>query len=356
MTQNLINGAKLNKRAERLTRGHIFIMMAIVEKSIVCKNRTNVREDYMDLENRQIPIIVVHKGKQKYLKNCIDCAKEHGNTVILIGDDQNQGMCDAWISYKECESELFEEFRKNYIHMSSNSVFFELICFERYFYVYQYMVKHELDECVMIDSDALVFGKVTSALIPEGTEMASSWFEEQREYRWAVCPHFTYWTRRGIRDFLQFCIDSYKEEDKRKLLIEKYEFHQRTQSPGGICDMTLLYLWMKQTDFKVENFSLRKGTVIDYNINEPNIDTVSYVMWDRYGMKRILFEDGIPHFVQQEDGKRVPVLVIHAWGGSKKYMGILKDKKEGSFYYDWARGTAWIAKRAQKLIGIFHKK
>ena len=116
--------------------------------------------------------------------------------------------------------------------------------------------------------------------------------------------------------------------------------------------MTLLYLWMKQTTLRVENFSRRTDPVIDYNINEPKIDTRAYVMRERYGMKEISFVDGIPYFTREEDGKKVSVLVIHAWGGSKKYMGILKDGKESNLSYDWARGTAWIAKRWQKLLSL----
>lgn len=303
-------------------------------------------------DKRQIPVIVVHKGNQKYLKNCITCAEGHGNKVILIGDEKNRNMCSGWISCEDCESDLFEEFTKSYVHMSSNSEFFELICFQRYFYVYQYLMTHDMTECVMIDSDALVFGEVTSELIPEHTAMASCWYEVQKEYQWAVCPHFTYWTREGLLNFLEFCIGSYRDGERMQPLKEKYQFHQDNHTAGGICDMTLLYLWMKQTNLVVENFSRRKELVIDYNINEPRIDTVSYVMRQKYGMKQIIFEEGVPHFIREEDGEKVPVLVIHAWGGSKKYMGILKDGKESDFCYDRARGTAWIAKRWQKLISL----
>lgn len=304
---------------------------------------------------RQIPVIVVHKGNQKYLKNCILCAKQHGNDIILIGDEKNRGMCEKWISAKECDSELFVEFEQNYVHMSSNSEFFELICFQRYFYVYQYMLMHDLEECVMIDSDALVFEKVTGALIAEGVQMASCWYERQKEYQWSVCPHFTYWTKDGLLDFLYFCIDAYKDDEKRKPLEEKYKFHQDNHTAGGICDMTLLYLWMKQTKLPVENFSTRTERVVDYNINEARIDTVTYEMWNRYGMKRIIFEHGTPHFVRAEDGKKVPVIMIHAWGGSKKFMGILKDERESVLWYDWARTTAWIAKHWQKVVSLLKR-
>lgn len=303
-------------------------------------------------DKRQIPVIVVHKGNQNYLKNCIACAAEHGNSVILIGDEKNRDMCEGWISCEDCESELFTEFTGHYVHMSSNSEFFELICFQRYFYVYQYLITHDLTECVMIDSDALVFGEVTSELIADGTVMASCWYERQKEYQWSVCPHFTYWSSEGLLDFLRFCIASYTDEERMKPLREKYQFHQDNHTAGGICDMTLLYLWMKQTTLRVENFSRRTDPLIDYNINEPKIDTRAYVMRERYGMKEISFVDGIPYFTREEDGKKVPVLVIHAWGGSKKYMGILKDGKESNLSYDWARGTAWIAKRWQKLLSF----
>ena len=143
-------------------------------------------------DKRQIPVIVVHKGNQKYLKNCIACAAEHGNSVILIGDEKNRDMCEGWI---RCGVP------RPFVHMSSNSEFFELICFQRYFYVYQYLITHDLTECVMIDSDALVFGEVTSELIADGAMMASCWYERQKEYQWSVCPHFTYWTSEGLLDF-----------------------------------------------------------------------------------------------------------------------------------------------------------
>ena len=59
--------------------------------------------------------------------------------------------------------------------------------------------------------------------------------------------------------------------------------------------------------------------------------------------------------MRAEDGKKVPVVMIHAWGGSKKFMGILKDEKESVLWYDWARTTAWIAKSWQKVLSLFKK-
>lgn len=316
----------------------------------------------MAYNKEQIPVIVVHKGNQKYLENCIRCAEKAGNTVILIGDEKNRTMCENWISCEDCESDLFGEFKKNYVHMSSNSEFFELICFQRYFYVYEYMRKRGLTQSVMIDSDGLVYREITAELIPAGTQMGSSWYEKQKPYQWTVCPHFTYWTQEGLADFVRFCVDSYRSGEGMKLLKEKYRYHTDNKQAGGICDMTLLYLWMKQTDMQVENFSARTDEVIDYNINEPRIGEVAYVMRQRYGMKQVLFLHSeahggarMPHFVRAEDNKSVPVIMIHAWGGSKKYMGVLKDGKESNLCYDWARGTAWVAKRWNQCMALLRR-
>lgn len=58
-----------------------------------------------------------------------------------------------------------------------------------------------------------------------------------------------------LKEFINFCIEIY--ENRKELLLEKWNAHKDYILPGGICEMSLLYLWIRETRLRVKNIGLR---------------------------------------------------------------------------------------------------
>ena len=193
---------------------------------------------------KTLPILFVHSGKQWYLKKTIRMAEAYNDEVFLLGDRSNQMFCRNWIAQDSLNQKRFLEFKKVYRHMSSNLYEFELNCFKRFYLIYEFMIQQDICECIMLDSDLCSFVSYLKLdFVQSGFDAAYSIPEKQEPFVWAGSPHMSYWKVEGLKQFLEFIEDSYK--NNIELLERKYQYHKESGKDGGICDMTLLYLWMK---------------------------------------------------------------------------------------------------------------
>ena len=107
----------------------------------------------MCLENKDIPVLFVHSGKQGYLKRTIRLAQEYNKRVFLLGDQYNKGYCNNWIEQGSLSQDRFDKFKNLYRHMSTNPYIFELNCFKRFYLIYEYMKVSGESKCILLDSD-----------------------------------------------------------------------------------------------------------------------------------------------------------------------------------------------------------
>ena len=77
---------------------------------------------------KNIPLIVIHKGNQDYLKSCVSSIEKY-HEIYLIGNDENKGLIQNWVSFESLDNHYFKMFDEAYVHMSTNSSVFEKICF-----------------------------------------------------------------------------------------------------------------------------------------------------------------------------------------------------------------------------------
>lgn len=175
------------------------------------------------------PLIFIHEGNQSYLKTAIRCAIDWHNDVILIGDKSNEAYCDNWVDANQLNLCEFEKFSKIYKHMSRNPYWFELICFKRYFMLYEYVKQNGLNEFILCDSDLLVFGDLSKFNYGR-YEAAFSYCEDQSNYRWAASPHCSFWTVNALRKFIDFVIETYK--NNIATLQKKWSYHLHNNVGG----------------------------------------------------------------------------------------------------------------------------
>lgn len=290
-------------------------------------------------------IIIVHRGNQKYLNICINTAKKYGNDVVIIGDKSNSGY-SSWCDSDSLKTERLEHFSRVYKHMSPNRFNFEKICFERYYLIWEYMRKNKISDCIMMDSDVLVYTDINNLDFSD-YEFAVSY---EKKYECAS-PHFSYWTYDAIDDFTRFIIDIYEKECE--ILEEKWNRHVTQKIPGGICDMTLLYHYVNRTNKKYLNIesqdSLRHfNGMIDNQLDEDYYGEIQMKKDEKYGIRVVSNRDSGLYYTAI-DGTDYKILTIHAQGVSKQYMHSLARCHTDSLSMFISKTLFWIEKALLKI-------
>ena len=304
------------------------------------------------MNDSKVTMIVVHRGNQGYLRDALCCARNAGNEVVLIGDESNSKDVN-WVDFKSCQSGKYEHFAKIYEHMSSNPYKFELICFERYFLTYEYMKKSGLTDCVMMDSDVCLYEQVTKETF-QNAELAISIPEQKTEYSMSASAHFSYWTIGAMEAMLEFLIASY--EKKLPEIYEKWEWHKKTGMPGGICDMTLLYLFAKQYKGSVLNTDLQLRPLLFDQVMSDFRNHGTEFLTMKNGHTKAVFknEDGKLCY-KSVNNQLYPVLYIHAQGGDKRYIFAISRKRTGALWLEMGNAKFWanrIYEKVMRTIGI----
>jgi hypothetical protein len=208
--------------------------------------------------------------------------------------------------------------------MSTNPEMIETSCFKRFFYAYEYARVNALTDVWIIDSDVMIFTDLKEIskngkwldLYDAGLSIPN---QEYLSYDWAASPHTSWWKFEGLKNFIEFILNTYTSNIS--ILEEKYNFNRTAGSRGGICDMTLLYLW--SLDKKIFNFSdqIAGGFYIDHNINQKNIlNNIEVKM--KYGIKQVTYDKKSVRIIAV-DGNEIKVGSLHFQGRAKNFMAII---------------------------------
>ena len=303
------------------------------------------------MEKGIIPVLFIHTGNQEYLQYTVSQAEKMNSHVYLLGDESNQNIAKRWVRMKDYFTDRYKNFTENYVHMSSNPYVFELNCFRRFFVSYEFAVRNDIREFMMLDSDLLAFANFSEVDF-HGCDAALSMPYDQSHYVWTASPHCSYWTVEALDDFLDYLIYAYGEGIG--LLEEKWKYNHEKHMPGGICDMTLLYLWAQSsTKFHVFNTSqVCNKTVFDHFLSLSEGYQQGDFQRNRYcEMKKIKFEQGIPYFLSG-DGEWIRTYTVHAQGRSKLYIAALYSQKTGTLPYVKVKTIDYINRVIRKLKKI----
>ncbi len=155
----------------------------------------------------------------------------------------------------------------------------------------------KIEKCYYTDSDVMLYDNLTTVFENyKEYDATYTLTESQENYRWAASACCSYWKRETLNKFCDFVLETYST-DKIKTLEEKWNYHQTNNILGGICDMTLLYLFSREINF----YSLSKvknGKAFDHNICvSENYFPNEYIMeksGDRL-IKKITWKNGKPY-------------------------------------------------------------
>lgn len=245
-----------------------------------------------------IPVVISHRLgvkdiDQGYLKHTIQQAQEYNHRVVLIGDNSNTYIRVEHHHLSKYNREA-ETLATHYEHMSYNRAKFQLWDIQRHFLYKAFMRAESLNKIFTCDSDVMVYSDVTEVEKTLGSyDVALSVAETQWKYRWAACAHVSYWTLDTLTEFCEYAQRAYTTPKLLAKLREKWGWHQRENKPGGVCDMTLLWLFSRGKNV-VNLAQVRDGATFDDNINvSENYHPDEYRM--KAGRKEITWDDNQPY-------------------------------------------------------------
>ncbi len=275
----------------------------------------------METKNKNIPVVIFHAGCPEHLPYSVHSAEKYNKRVILLGDDANRTVAKEWFDYEKLNLDRYNGFLKMFENYSTYTDFFAEICFKRYFLYYELMKELNFDRIMVAESDLYNCADYSSIpSLDKAYAMVSTTSGQDKDYGWSSCCHCSYWTKAALDDFLTFCEETFR--DNKELLLEKWNYQKEHNLAGGVCDMTLVYLWSKDNDKVLNSAKVFDGGTIDQNLcDRVNFTDYEYKYNSVAGIKKYVLKkdaDGnkLPYLVRQ-DGTLVRVFAIHCSGRAK---------------------------------------
>lgn len=261
-----------------------------------------------------IPIIYIHFGSiPEHLLISINQALKFDNKVVLITDMLISILGVEIVNFEKYNNSV-SDFEELYEHMSTNSADFEKICIKRWIILSNYVSQNNIPVCYYSDSDVMIFANMNDVYKNyESFDAVYTLPEYQDNFRWTASGCCSFWKSETLQKFSKFIIEAYSDKGKT-LLLEKWNYHQVNLVPGGVCDMTLLFLFSKTIRF----FSLSKeknNIAFDQNY----IDAENYyknefeLVYDNIAntkVKKIEWKDKLPYAYNLVEKKTVQFIAL----------------------------------------------
>ena len=250
----------------------------------------------------KLVIFYTHAGAQEYLKTSLEFSKKNLKNCdfILLGDESNKDFCEKWESMENLKSDMSERFRKNYKHMSTNMKNYEFFCFIRWFYILEYMKRHNIKRACYMDSDILFIN------VPE--------FVLQKDYYYTgASGGLSFFTYDVLKELCEYILEHYENKDKLKKLEQQYSDYRKNNLFGGICDMTLISRFGYLNGYE-DALGIRNMSTFDHHIN-----AMDGFVFNR-GAKAVFYKDGDYYFKNNQSGLYIKCNTLHFQGDAKEYM------------------------------------
>ncbi|MDR9894706.1 hypothetical protein G7B40_009005 [Aetokthonos hydrillicola Thurmond2011] len=276
-----------------------------------------------------IPIMMIHRGYASYLIQTLNQAKytNQESDIILLGDASNNFL--NFIHHEKFDKYYVEakKFEQVYVdkHMSPNSYSYELLCFQRWFIIKEFMQKNKIEQAVHLDSDIMTYTNFYNEYKKfEKFEYVFPTYSCLIKYDGIerICNHLMdFYTKPSLFEILKSI-----QEQKSLQLQQKNSCKQKI---AGISDMTLLTLFRERNSDNVCTLPLDKigltltksssefdipDSIYDTNINVSN----GFEMHN--GIKKIYWQDQQPFCRHLELDRKIKFNSLHFQGVSKKYI------------------------------------
>ncbi len=276
-----------------------------------------------------LPVLIAHTGYSPYLEFTLRQAVERAGRegVVFLGDRSNDRF--PFIHHVDGDAPVFQkaaaEIGAVYRHMSTNTSAFELAAIQRWFRLHALMEREGLDRALVLDSDVLLYASPADLEAWVGAaEIGLATPDAQPAFGWESSGHSAVWSAERLGACCAYAVRAYTEPAERERLEAKWQHHLATGDPGGICDMTLFYLFAeRQPPGSVLNVTeARDGAVFDHNAAMTLGTASGEYPLGTDGLKPVAWRDGQP-YVSRATGEAVRFLTLHLQGPSKAAVPAL---------------------------------
>lgn len=285
------------------------------------------------MKSKQIPILIYHESgmkringgglNQSYVKYCIKQAEKYNDEVVFLGHPSMKNFANKFVDVTSFSLPRYDEFQKVFVNMSDYKESWTKSCFKAYYAYEKYMIDNDIEECIILDSDVLLYHTFTTEdeyskydaalLVNPDQNMHDLPFEN--ELSWVAAGIVGYFKRDALIRFNDFCIDMFKNH--KDILDEKWKMHQKYHISGGVCDMSLMYLWYISEDESNNIYNLSNSDAPLYFDDDAH--ELNGFMPGKYGLKKIFYKNHNPYIVT-DDGIEKETKMLHFVGTYKAYM------------------------------------
>ena len=270
-----------------------------------------------------IPVVFIHKGNSAYLYNTFFQLRATNPSILayLIGTKESAAY-QPWI--KHADIHRFEKeataFGEIYQHFSTNSVDFELMCIQRWFVLKEFMVQYNIQKCLYLDSDVLLY---------EDVQVLAEKYGHAGMTLCGISGHTNFIDKDVLIDFCNFIYSIYTGSDAHADLDAYYKAFILKHGAGGVSDMTLLTKYMEAKPNNVSNIYFTKGaTTFDPAFEVGH----EYFVMQGKG-KFFEFVNKVPYGILKESNQRIRFNTIHFQGANaKKKMKTFIPVRNIEFY------------------------
>jgi len=260
-----------------------------------------------------LPIIFIHRDACYYLPHSVAQARaiSSDSPVIVLGNDGNRGLKGVRHVHYDQHAGSARKFQTIYQHRSDHRIHDELFCFQRWFVLRDFLRAENMDACLYLDSDVLLFvdaGKELAALRERET------FDLTAVQGTSLSPHSVFVPcLESLERLCEFQMLCYSDAE----WFDRLEIHLNTlgekENGGGVSDMTIFSLFNQSGKGCVLDLhQIRDETVFDLYLGRPS----GYEMKDR--LMRVSWIQGFPCGLHLESGKWIRFKTLHFQGSQAK--------------------------------------
>lgn len=246
--------------------------------------------------------IIAVKGWLPCFSSCLESIHKHSpeTKVHVLGDTLTRAniACESIADYFIGAA----EFEKYFTNLSVNSHEFELICFQRWFCIYEYAAKHNIQSFWSFDWDVLLFTDLSIEMVDVGMTTPLHMFH---------CHNLTL-----LKQWLDMALDAYKN---RNYLFKRWEKKFLNGYIPSVSDMTVAIDTAKHLD------ALREVSANGHWDNNTGSCDGGFDLHLQHGVqngartKILKWENGVP-YAMHETGFWVKLKALHCWGHHKALM------------------------------------
>lgn len=268
-------------------------------------------------------LVFIHEGYSEYLEFTLRQAHaaSPASEIVLLGNAENDRF--PFVTHVDVSRGAYAaaatQLAEVYEHRSTNGETFERVCFERWYRLQEWMRQSGEERVLVLDSDVLLFAREDEIFSTYPGPLALSISgDQEKEMVWAASPHTSVWTPASLEAFCAFTLSQFRQPGR---FDRKWEHHRVTGTPGGVCDMTALYLFSRE-HLATNTAEARGGVAVDHNLNVPhNAHPDEYAMDG--AAKALDWRDGQPWGTNRQTGEAVRFLALHLQGQAKGQIPAL---------------------------------